>query len=44
MIVVLGAIIIVVICVLAARHRAQVFNARDASRDYRTTPQRMWDQ
>jgi hypothetical protein len=43
MIVVLVAIVVVVICVLAARHRARVFNARDKSRDYRTTPQRMWD-
>ena len=39
----LMVIVAVVICVLAEKHRMQVFNERDKSGDYRTTQQRMWN-
>jgi hypothetical protein len=43
MIVLVLLIVALVICMLAAKRRARIFNERDKSRDYRTTPQRMWD-
>lgn len=37
----LGILLLLAVCYLAARRRARVFNARDRSGDYRTSQQRL---
>jgi zona occludens toxin (predicted ATPase) len=43
MILIVIVVIVFAVCWYAAWHRARTFNRRDASGDYRTTPQRLAD-